>query len=86
MTRFYLSEHRSASPRISLFDYVETFLLEAQNIRQTFAEADVPKIRAHGVCYARIFGEPFSATTTFLFAFFGHFLAFFFRERKRERK
>jgi hypothetical protein len=32
------------------------------------------------------FGEPFRLTTTFLFAFFGHFLAFFFRERKRERK
>jgi len=26
------------------------------------------------------------STTVFLFAFFGHFLAFFFLERKRERK
>jgi len=42
--------------------------------------------------FERIFGVPFRATTTFLFAFFEHSknaytsLAFFFRERKRERK
>ena len=33
-------------PRIFLFDTVETFLRKARNIRQTVAEAFVPKIRS----------------------------------------
>jgi hypothetical protein len=45
------------------------FLRKDRNLRPAFAEAIVPKTRAHGVRYARGFGEPLKIYHGFSFFF-----------------
>jgi hypothetical protein len=63
---------------------VSAFLRKDRNLRPTFAEAIVPKTRAHGVRYARGFGEPLKIYHGLSFFFLRAF--FFFLLRKKEEK
>jgi len=47
-----------------------------------FAEAYVPNPRAHGVCYARGFGEPYQIYHGLSFSFFRLLLSFSFSKEK----
>ena len=79
-----LCKHLLVSPSNISFRHSRNFSSKSSKYSANFAEAIVPKIRAHGVCYARIFSEP-SKIYHGLSFFFLERLSSFFPERKEER-